>query len=200
MTMNQIIDRREALRKTALLMGAAVSASALTGILQGCKASPELTYTPDFFTKEQAELVSALAEVIIPKTDTPGAKEAGVPGFIDRMLKECYTKEDQDNYLAGLAEFDAAARSVAGDRFVYLPPEKQLEFVKAQNEAALKMSKENPDSKRPFMLTTKELTLLGFFTSKPGATQVLQYEAVPGSYKGCIPLEEAGNGKTWATW
>jgi hypothetical protein len=45
---------------------------------------------------------------------------------------------------------------------------------------------------------TKELTLLGFFTSQVGATQVLQYVAVPGSYHACIPLEEAGNGKTWA--
>jgi hypothetical protein len=197
--MNQIIDRREALRKTALLMGAAVSASALAGIMQGCKASPELTYTPDFFTKEQAQLVSELAEVIIPKTDTPGAKDAGVPGFIDKLLKECYKKEDQDNYLAGLGEFDAAAKTAYGDTFIYLSPEKQLEFVKAQNEAALKMSKEEPTAKRPFILSTKELTLLGFFTSEPGATQVLQYEAVPGSYKGCIPLSEAGNGKTWAT-
>jgi gluconate 2-dehydrogenase gamma chain len=196
--MNQIIDRREALRKTALLMGAAVSASALAGILQGCKARPDLTYTPDFFTKEQAELVSELSEVIIPRTDTPGAKDAGVPGFIDKILKECYTKGDQDFYLTGLAEFDATAKSLFGDSFVYLAPEKQLEFVKAQNEAAVKMSKENPDATRPFILTTKELTLLGFFTSEPGATQVLQYEAVPGSYKGCIPLREAGNGKTWA--
>jgi gluconate 2-dehydrogenase gamma chain len=196
--MNQIIDRREALRKTALLMGAAVSASALAGIMQGCKASPELTYTPDFFTKEQAELVSELAEIIIPRTDTPGAKDAGVPGFIDKILKECYTKEDQDFYLTGLAEFDATAKSLFGDSFVYLAPEKQLEFVKSQNETAVKVSKEKPDATRPFILTTKELTLLGFFTSEPGATQVLQYEAVPGSYKGCIPLTEAGNGKTWA--
>ena len=45
---------------------------------------------------------------------------------------------------------------------------------------------------------TKELTLLGFFTSEPGATQVLQYEPVPGAYHGCIPIAEAGNGKQWA--
>jgi hypothetical protein len=43
----------------------------------------------------------------------------------------------------------------------------------------------------------KELTLLGFFTSEPGATQVLQYDPVPGAYHGCVPLEEVG--KTWAT-
>jgi hypothetical protein len=45
---------------------------------------------------------------------------------------------------------------------------------------------------------TKELTLLGFFTSEPGATQVLQYVPIPGSWHGCVPLSEAGNGKTWA--
>ncbi len=199
MNLNQLIDRREALRKTALLMGAAVSASALTGILQGCKAAPELTYKPDFFTEDQARLISEVAEIIIPKTDTPGAKDAGVPGFIDQMLKECYKKEDQDEYLKGLAEFDAAAKAAYGDTFNECDAKQQTEFVLAQHADAIAKSKADPSMKRPFILATKELTLLGFFTSEPGATQVLQYEAVPGSYKGCIPLSEAGNGKTWAT-
>lgn len=197
--MNQLMDRREALRKTALLMGAAVSATALAGIMQGCKATPELTYTPSFFTEDQARIISELAQTIIPKTDTPGAKEAGVPGFIDQMLKECYKKEDQEKFITGLTEFDAAAKAAHGDSFIYLDPEKQLAFVKAQNEAAVNAVKADPSQPRPFILSAKELTLLGFFTSEPGATQVLQYEAVPGSYKGCIPLTEAGNGKTWAS-
>ncbi|MCW5911587.1 MAG: gluconate 2-dehydrogenase subunit 3 family protein [Cyclobacteriaceae bacterium] len=197
--MNQLMDRREALRKTALLMGAAVSATALAGIMQGCKATPELTYTPSFFNEDQARLISELAQTIIPKTDTPGAKETGVPGFIDQMLKECYKKEDQDKFLAGLADFDAVAKAAHGDSFIYLDPEKQLAFVKVQNEAAVNAVKANPSQPRPFILSAKELTLLGFFTSEPGATQVLQYEAVPGAYKGCIPLSESGNGKTWAS-
>lgn len=197
--MNQLIDRREALRKTALLMGAAVSATALAGIMQGCKATPELTYVPSFFTEDQARLVSELAQTIIPKTDTPGAKEAGVPGFIDQILKECYKKEDQDKFLAGLTDFDAKSKEANGDSFIYLDAEKQLAFVKAENEAAVTAVKADPSIERPFILSAKELTLLGFFTSEPGATQVLQYEAVPGSYKGCIPLSEAGNGKTWAS-
>ena len=46
---------------------------------------------------------------------------------------------------------------------------------------------------------TRELTLLGYFLSKPGATQVLQYNPMPGPFKGCVPLKEAGNGKTFAT-
>jgi gluconate 2-dehydrogenase gamma chain len=197
--MNQLIDRREALRKTALLMGAAVSASALTGILQGCKATPELTYTPQFFTEDQARIVMEVAEIIIPKTDTPGAKDAGVPGFIDIMLKDCYKKEDQDRFLSGLSTFDEEAKKAYGDSFIYCKPEQQVELVTKTHAAALAEVKENREAKRPFILMAKELTLLGFFTSEPGATQVLQYVAVPGSYKGCIPLAEAGNGKTWAS-
>jgi hypothetical protein len=197
--MNQLIDRREALRKTALLMGAAVSASALTGILQGCKATPELTYTPQFFTEDQARIVMEVAEIIIPKTDTPGAKDAGVPGFIDIMLKDCYKKEDQDRFISGIASFDEEAKKAYGDSFIYCKPEQQVELVTKTHAAALAEAKENKEAKRPFILMAKELTLLGFFTSEPGATQVLQYVAVPGSYKGCIPLAEAGNGKTWAT-
>ena len=52
---------------------------------------------------------------------------------------------------------------------------------------------------RSSILTVKELALLGFFTSRPGATQVLQYAAIPGTYHGCLPVNQAGNGKRWAT-
>ena len=51
---------------------------------------------------------------------------------------------------------------------------------------------------RPFMLMVKELTLLGYFTSEVGATQVLQYNPLPGPYRGCVPLAQAGNGRLWA--
>jgi hypothetical protein len=197
--MNQLIDRREALRKTALLMGAAVSASALTGILQGCKATPELLYKPQFFTEDQARIVTEVAEIIIPKTDTPGAKDTGVPGFIDLMLKDCYNKEDQDRFIAGLTTFDEEAKKAYGDSFIYCKPEQQVELVTKTHVSALAEAKANREAKRPFILMAKELTLLGFFTSEAGATQVLQYVAVPGAYKGCIPLAEAGNGKAWAT-
>lgn len=196
--MNQLIDRREALRKTALLMGAAVSASAMAGLLNGCKAKPDLNYKPVFFNEDQARLVSELSDIIMPKTDTLGAKEVGVPNFIDKMLNECYKKEDQDRFLAGLASFDEEAKKAHGDSFIYLKPEEQLTFVKKYNEDSVKASKEKPGPKS-FFLMAKELTLMGYFTSEVGATKVLQYEAVPGAYKGCIPLKEAGQGRTWAT-
>jgi gluconate 2-dehydrogenase gamma chain len=195
------MDRREALKRTAWIMGTAISAPTIMAVLKGCTAKASLDWKPVFLTKEQAALVSQLAETIIPKTDTPGAKEAGVPAFIDLVLKDCYKKEDQDKFIAGLKAFDDQAKSEAGDPFIDLDAAKQSEFAnkvfRQANEVAKKA--DQATAERPFILTMKELTLTGFFTSEPGATQVLQYEAVPGAYHGCLPLAEAGNGKTWAS-
>jgi hypothetical protein len=194
------MNRREALRRTAWIMGGVVSAPAIMGILKGCAAKPTVDWKPAFLSQEQAVLVSEVAEIIIPKTDTPGAKETGVPAFIDLMLKDVYSKEDQDRYLQGLKDFDEAAKKEYGDPFIELNPEQQTAFVKKMHDEAVAEEKsDKKPEKRPFILMTKELTMLGFFTSEAGATKVLQYEAVPGSYKGCIPLSEAGNGRTWAT-
>jgi len=194
------MDRREALKRTAWIMGGVVSAPAIMGVLKGCAAKPTIDWKPVFLSEDQGVLVSQVAEIIIPKTDTPGAKETGVPGFIDLMLKDVYSKEDQDRFLSGIKEFDEAASKEYGDSFIDLSPEDQTAFVKKTHDAAVEAERATtPAPKRPFILMTKELTMLGFFTSEPGATQVLQYIAVPGSYKGCIPLSEAGNGKTWAT-
>lgn len=194
------MDRREAIKRTAWIMGGVVSAPAIMGVLKGCAAKPTIDWKPVFLTEDQGILISQVAEIIIPKTDTPGAKETGVPGFIDLMLKDVYSKEDQDAYLAGLTAFDEAAKKEHGDPFIELSADDQAAFVRKVHDEAVKAEKETkPAPKRPFILTTKELAMLGFFTSEAGATQVLQYVAVPGSYKGCIPLSEAGNGKTWAT-
>jgi len=192
------MNRREAIQRTGLVLGYAVSVSALSGIVASCTTKPALTYKPDFFNDDQALLMSEIAQIIIPKTETAGAKEVGVPAFIDRMVKECYKKEDQDQFLAGLETFENEAKKTHGSSFVTLEPEKQLLFVKTiHDEAVKKIKSDGGQSPKPFIINIKELTLLGFFTSKVGATEVLQYSAVPGEYKGCIPLAEVG--KTWAT-
>ncbi len=191
------MNRREALQRTGLVLGYAVSAPVLAGIMNGCKATPELTFKPVFFTEDQASVVSEVAEIIIPRTDTPGAKDVGVPGFIDKILKECFKKEDQDLFIAGLKSFQDDAQTTYGDSFLELDPDKQQEHVKKVHDAALDAQKKDDHLARPFILRMKELTIAGFFTSEPGATQVLHYEAVPGAYHGCVPLAEVG--KTWAT-
>lgn len=193
------MNRRDALQRAAWVLGYTISAPTIAAVLNGCKAKPELTFQPVFLTPEQASVVAEVAEIIIPKTDTPGAKDAGVPGFIDLLVKDCYTKEDQDNFLKGLADFEAGAQSSMGSAFMDLDAAKQVEYVtKVHNEAIEAAKKgELKDKPRPFISTMKELTVVGFFSSEPGATQVLQYQAVPGAYHGCLPLAEVG--KTWAT-
>lgn len=200
------MNRREAIQRTAMMLGYAVSAPAITGILNGCKAKPELAFKPVFFNEDQARSIEVLSEIIIPKTTTPGAKEAGVPGFIDQMLNEVYSKEDQDNFLKGLAALDNDANKIYGTNFVACDATEQVELFKKHHTAAFEkplipptLGWWNPRSggDRPFIIQLKELVILGFFTSRPGASDVLQYNEVPGPFKGCVPLVEVG--KTWAT-
>jgi gluconate 2-dehydrogenase gamma chain len=194
------MHRREALKRTALLMGGVVSAPAIMGILKGCTARPGIDWKPVFLNEDQATVISQVSEIIIPRTDTPGAKDVGVPSFIDQMLKEVYSEEDQKRFADGLQAFNDAAKKEYGEDFAKLDDEDQTAFVKKIHDEAVRAEVDSDaEQKRPFILMMKELTMLGFFTSEPGATQVLQYVPVPGAYKGCIPLSEAGNGKTWAT-
>ncbi len=180
-----------------MLMGSALSVPAIMGVLNGCTAKPIIDWKPVFLDENQAAIIGEVAEIIIPKTDTPGAKDVGVPAFIDLMLNDVYGIQDKQHFLEGLKEFDAGANEKYGDNFIGLVPDKQVEYVREVHADALSKRAAGADVKRPFILSVKELTLLGFFTSEPGATQVLQYDPVPGEYKGCVSLKDVG--KTWAT-
>jgi hypothetical protein len=129
-----------------------------------------------------------------------------VPAFIDVILKDAYPADDQARFISGLKDFDAEAQRAQGKPFLELSQEQRVAYLQQVHDAAAAAEKKQADSdvpagerKRPFVLMMKELTLLGFFTSQAGATQVLQYEAVPGKFQACIPIAEAGNGKQWAT-
>jgi gluconate 2-dehydrogenase gamma chain len=200
--MNSEMNRRELLQRVAYLMGGAISAPAVLGVLNGCTAKKEATWQPVFLSKEQGAVVADVAEIIIPRTDTPGAQDAGVPAFIDTMLKDVYEDADRQRYVSGLKAFDDAARTAHSKGFVELTKPQQTELVRKFHDEAVasELAVETRPSylQRPFILMTKELTMLGFFSSEPGATQVLQYSAVPGAFKGCVPLAQAGNGKAWA--
>ncbi|GHM98917.1 hypothetical protein WSM22_04070 [Cytophagales bacterium WSM2-2] len=195
--MDTLINRREAIRKTAMLMGTALTASMIS-FLESCKNIPDLNYKPVFFNEDQARLVSEVAEIILPKTDTPGAKDVGVPNFIDMLVKECYKQEDQKKFIDGLNEFDQGANKKYGNRFIECSSGEREAYVIETHKDAIAAVKNDKSLPRPFILKMKELTMLAYFTSEPGATKVLQYNQVPGAYHGCIPLSEAGNGKTWA--
>ncbi len=191
------ISRREALHKTALALGTAVSAPTFMAFLNGCTPKPNLNWKPKFFTEEQANIITEISEIILPKTDTPGAKELGVPQFIEDIIALCSDKEVQKKFVLGLENLENDIENQYGKSFSSIDSKYKQEVV-----ANLNASLRNSDSKLTdilfFYRKLKEITILGYFTTEVGATQVLQYKAIPTDYKGCISVEEAG-GKSWAT-
>ena len=200
MTMPDSIDRREALRRVALLLGGAVSAPAIAGVLAGCAATgaDATAWKPRAFTPAQGEMLATIVEHIIPTTDTPGAREAGAHRFIDVMMAEYYTAADRDRFVAGLADLDARAVRAAKRKFMRCDPKTQhamLVALDAESFAPV-LASAQPQHDPPWFRTMKELTLLGYYTSQVGATKELRHEAVPGRYDGCVPLKSVG--RTWA--
>lgn len=123
------IDRREALRRTALLLGGILSAPTVAAVLAGCDARATADGRFLALSAEQEALVATIAEHIIPETDTPGARGAGVPRFIDTMLAEYYSADERAHFLAGLADVDARARRACGKRFLDCSPRAQHDVL-----------------------------------------------------------------------
>src|SRR5688572_7217983 len=128
------MNRREALQQVAWLMGGTISAPAVVGILSGCTAKQDANWKPVFLSPERASLVAEVAEIIIPRTDTPGAKDVGIPALIDRMLKDVYPTTDQDRFIAGLDTFDSNARAQFGRPFLKLGHDAQQDMIRTVTE------------------------------------------------------------------
>lgn len=191
----EMLQRREVLRRAAWLLGGAVSAPAALAILQGCSAkdAPAVAdWTPKFFQGDEAKVVTAIADIIIPKTDTSGALDANVPAFIDTMMADVYAKDAQDRFRAGCAEFEAATRA-AGKAFLEQDRAAQTATVKQALEAAVAADQQP----RPFIMMARELTLLGFYTSRVGITENMEYQAVPTAYHGCVPISQMKKPVYW---
>ncbi len=191
-----MIDRREALRRAALLLGGALAAPTVAGVLAGCEARrvPDGAWKPRALTPDQANLVATIVDHILPETDTPGARAVGVHRFIDAMLAESYPAEDRERFLAGLADVDARARRTCGRAFLQCATTDQRALLVQLDHEAF-AAKPNPDE-APFFRTMKELTLVGYYTSEIGATRELRHAPVPGRFEGCVPLSAIG--RTWA--
>jgi hypothetical protein len=188
-------ERREVLRRAAWLLGGAISAPAALAILQGCSAKDApaaADWTPKFFQGDEAKIVTAIADIIIPKTDTSGALDANVPAFIDSMMVDVYAKDAQDRFHAGCTEFAAAAKA-GGKGFLDQDRAAQTMIVKQALEAAVAADQQP----RPFILVARELTLLGFYTSRVGITENMEYQAVPTAYHGCVPISQMKKPVYW---
>src|SRR5205809_1210847 len=192
----ETIDRREALRRAALLLGGALAAPTVAGVIAGCEARhmPDGAWKPRALTPDQAELVATIADHILPETDTPGARAVGVHRFIDAMLAESYGPEDRERFLAGLADVDARARRTCGRAFLQCATTDQRALLVRLDREAFATTPGPGEA--PFFRTMKELTLVGYYTSEIGATRALRHAPFPGHFEVCVPLSAIG--RTWA--
>jgi hypothetical protein len=189
------MNRRDALSRVALLLGGTVIGANV--FLEGCKPADKEAKAGAEFTQEDIAFLDEVAETILPATSTPGAKAAQVGAFMTVMVKDCYTKEDQQTFREGMEKINTASDKKFDKSFMEITPQQRHELLveldKEQKDYTAKKKKEEANH---YFRMMKELTLLGYFTSEVGATQALRYVESPGRYEGCIPYKKGD--KAWA--
>ena len=184
------MKRREALKTSSLILGYAITAGTAAAVMNGCKADPALDWTPINLDVDQARLVGEIAEMIIPETDTPGAKAAMVDRFIDAIL-DTYAEEDKLEMIASLSSFDEKSENSFGKPFIKCHAEERIAIMDQMLDES-----QATEGKHIFD-RVKEWTVVGYCTSELGATEHLVWDPVPGHpYQGCIDFSEVG--KTYA--
>ena len=203
-------------REAALTFGAVWATLALPAdaAAPGAVTQP---WTPKALSADQARVLDVVAELIMPATDTPGAREAGVPQFVDRAVADYCKPADAQALREGLDRIDADARAAHGKAFVLLTTDQQIALLKrydtegrgprtpaaavGRGETETGLSNQPSAAVAPpkgpaFFPILKELVTVGYFTSELGATKAVRYDPVPGAYKGCVPLSQIG--RAWA--
>ncbi len=169
---------------------------------RGRPARPSAPYVFQLLTPAQRSLVDELAELIVPATDTPGARQARVVEFVDVILAEWATESDRTLFLDGLADVDARAMRAANVTFVNAPASVRERICRDLDDAltsARTASKawrdggqtgpRSADHRRLFWHHMRSLTTSGYFTSEVGFTKERKQAIVPGIYNPCMPVE-----------
>lgn len=155
----------------------------------------------DFF-KGREDLIAELAEIIIPETDTPGAKSAQVQHYIIGVLMNCMDVKIQNKFCEGIKELEAYSIDKFGNDFMNCNQDQKnsvFEHFSHHDGYSVKILNKinNKIFGEGFYQTLRKLTVEGYCMSKLGATQGLAYDYIPGEFNACIPLKN--NQKSWAT-
>jgi len=177
------MNRRELLKLIAAATGAAMIGT--PKFLYGYINPPEANN--DFSDADVAKL-DEIAETIIPRTDTPGAKDAGCGLIMAQIVTDCYSPEEQQRFREGLADLDKRTNG----RFMKMSAKERADLFRTLQAPDV----EGGPPKPHYFTMFKQLTIWTFFSSEVGAKQVLRYVAVPGRYED-IPYEPGM--RAWAT-
>jgi len=143
-----------------------------------------------------------MTELILPRTETPGAADVGASDFIDLMLTEWYDEPDRARLLDGLADVDKRTYALFGKNFVECSPDQQADTLTAlgvkmveeadrvRDQGRRRSRGSGPDESFYSML--RHLTLTAYYTSEAGATAELNFEVIPDRYDGCAEVTGKG--------
>ena len=174
----QKLTRRQMVQRMAMAIGGTLVAP--TVLLESCSFDPDTTTAGPL----RLAMLDAIAETIIPRTATAGARDAKIGAFIDVMIRDCFYPDMQEKLNAGINEIAVEGKKAIGRPFEEATQMEREEFLTALDESAQKDGDH-------FFRTLKELTLLGYFTSEEAATDgVINYEPVPTKYDPCAPVDE----------
>lgn len=187
------VNRRAALRTMAAGVGAAASAlwvSELTALAEEqalhahlLAATPQGgTWTPTVLSPHQLETVGTLVELIIPATDTPGARATLVDRYVDGVLRSA-NENTRTRFLEGLGWIDTRSQALFGAAFTGGTPAQQTDVLA---RLAATPSTE-ADAGVQFFTAIKAMTITGYYTTEIGLRQELGDPGVlmlP-SYPGC---------------
>jgi hypothetical protein len=196
------MKRREVLQ---LLAGAALSSAIPRELWAfGAQVHQQVKNAPGLRTlnPHQDAIVATAAELIIPETETPGAKGARVNEFIDIILTDWYDEARKQRFLDGLADMDARCSKQFGRDFLSCSATQQAEILKAldlevaaareslSRRTTRKLIEDKELENHPFYMM-KRLTLIGYYTSQVGAEQEAHFEIIPSQRGGCVPVEDS---------
>lgn len=193
------MERRDAIRYTAVFLGAGLASSTILTMMQGCTVDTSDDWAPSFFSKEESDFILELGETMLPKTNTPGAKDAMINRYLDTIRPLRFTESDNEAYKSDINTLMTQANAEMSKEFIKSSPEERLEWVKKTDTNAFTLLKNNPAMKneeRPFYLKLKEDILSAYFSSEAVAKNYFAYDPIPGKYEPCIPYTDIG--KAWA--
>jgi hypothetical protein len=198
------MNRREALQ--LLMTGIAIPLVPrdLLASFSEARAALETPASTRTLNAHQEATVRTMAELILPKTDTPGATEVGATEFIDLILTEWYGEEERTRFLNGLADVDSRSHTLFGNDFVDCPPVQQAEILTALGEKLMEEAEAMRDQPRlsrgarqepkNFYLTLRRLTLTAYYTSEAGATAELNFQVIPDRHAECADIHAIKTG------
>ena len=182
------MDRRELLKMVALATGGVVIGGEF--FLAGCK-SKDAAVAGTAFSENDIAFLDEIAETIIPKTTTAGAKEAEVGKFMTVMVIDCYEEADQKIFHEGMKKLDEACNKMHGHSYMKAEPAHRKDLLTSLDTEAKQYTKnKKKDDPAHYFTMMKQLTLLGYFSSKQGLEQNFNYQQVPGKYDGAVPYKK----------